>query len=41
MFEQADLKVHGKGMMALARMSTRGHPRIGLVVRQKKCEARC
>lgn len=35
MFEQADLKVHGKGMMALARLSTRGHPRIGLVVSKK------
>ena len=35
MFEQADLKVHGKGMMALARMSTRGYPRIGLVVSKK------
>ncbi|RUR31096.1 ribonuclease P protein component [Vreelandella nanhaiensis] len=34
-FEQADLKVHGKGMMALARMSTRGYPRIGLVVSKK------
>ncbi|AZM97873.1 ribonuclease P protein component [Vreelandella venusta] len=34
-FEQADLKVHGKGMMALARLSTRGHPRIGLVVSKK------
>ncbi|WP_018918396.1 ribonuclease P protein component [Vreelandella zhanjiangensis] len=34
-FEQADLKVHGKGMMALARMSTRGHPRVGLVVSKK------
>lgn len=34
-FEQADLKVHGKGMMALARMSTRGHPRFGLVVSKK------
>lgn len=35
MFEQADLKVHGKGMMALARMSTRGYPRFGLVVGKK------
>ncbi|MCB8890631.1 ribonuclease P protein component [Vreelandella malpeensis] len=34
-FEQADLKVHGKGMMALARLSTRGHPRVGLVVSKK------
>ncbi|MBR2513540.1 MAG: ribonuclease P protein component [Halomonas sp.] len=34
-FEQADLKVHGKGMMALARLTTRGHPRIGLVVSKK------
>jgi ribonuclease P protein component len=34
-FEQADLKVHGKGMMALARLSTRGHPRLGLVVSKK------
>ncbi|WP_447554788.1 ribonuclease P protein component [Vreelandella sp. EE22] len=34
-FEQADLKVHGKGMMALARFSTRGHPRVGLVVSKK------
>ncbi len=35
MFEQADLKVHGKGMMALARLSTGGHPRVGLVVSKK------
>ena len=35
MFEQADLKVHGKGMMALVRLSTRGHPRLGLVVSKK------
>lgn len=35
MFEQADLKVHGKGMMALARLSTRGHPRVGLIVSKK------
>ncbi len=35
MFEQADLKVHGKGMMALARLTTRGHPRVGLVVSKK------
>ncbi|WP_447530480.1 ribonuclease P protein component [Vreelandella sp. TE19] len=34
-FEQADLKVHGKGMMALARFNTRGHPRVGLVVSKK------
>ncbi|MBZ5487416.1 ribonuclease P protein component [Halomonas aquamarina] len=34
-FEQADLKVHGKGLMALARMSTRGYPRFGLVVGKK------
>ncbi|AQU84500.1 MULTISPECIES: ribonuclease P protein component [unclassified Halomonas] len=34
-FEQADLKVHGKGMMALARLSTRGHPRVGLIVSKK------
>ncbi|WP_249976386.1 ribonuclease P protein component [Vreelandella olivaria] len=34
-FEQADLKVHGKGMMALARLNTRGHPRVGLVVSKK------
>ncbi|MFG6668130.1 ribonuclease P protein component [Halomonas sp. HNIBRBA4712] len=34
-FEQADLKVHGKGMMALARFSTRGHPRVGFVVSKK------
>ena len=34
-FEQADLKVHGKGMMALVRLSTRGHPRLGLVVSKK------
>lgn len=31
-FEQADFKVHGKGMMALARWNTLGHPRLGLVV---------
>ncbi|WP_176372174.1 ribonuclease P protein component [Halomonas citrativorans] len=37
-FEQADLKVHGKGMMALARMSTRGHPRIGLIVSKKNAK---
>ncbi|SDO33852.1 ribonuclease P protein component [Vreelandella arcis] len=35
MFEQADLKVHGKGMMALARWNTLGHPRLGLVVSKK------
>lgn len=35
MFEQADLKVHGKGMMALARLNTRGYPRVGLVVSKK------
>ncbi len=35
MFEQADLKVHGKGMMALARWNTVGHPRLGLVVSKK------
>lgn len=35
MFEQADLKVHGKGMMALARLSTQGHPRVGLIVSKK------
>ncbi|MCC5902039.1 MAG: ribonuclease P protein component [Halomonas sp.] len=34
-FEQADLKVHGKGMMALARLSARGHPRVGLIVSKK------
>lgn len=34
-FEQADLKVHGKGMMALVRLNTRGHPRLGLVVSKK------
>ncbi|XUO87074.1 ribonuclease P protein component [Halomonas sp. KM072] len=34
-FEQADLKVHGKGMMALARLNTLGHPRIGLIVSKK------
>ncbi|SBR52513.1 MULTISPECIES: ribonuclease P protein component [unclassified Halomonas] len=34
-FEQADLKVHGKGMMALARWNTVGHPRLGLVVSKK------
>ncbi|MGY2464357.1 ribonuclease P protein component [Vreelandella sulfidaeris] len=34
-FEQADLKVHGKGMMALVRLSTRGHPRLGLIVSKK------
>jgi len=34
-FEQADLKVHGKGMMALARWNTLGHPRLGLVVSKK------
>ncbi|MFI0473085.1 ribonuclease P protein component [Halomonas sp. HMF6819] len=34
-FEQADLKVHGKGMMALARFSPRGHPRVGFVVSKK------
>lgn len=38
MFEQADLKVHGKGMMALARMTTRGHPRIGLTVSKKNAK---
>ncbi|MGO2879744.1 MAG: ribonuclease P protein component [Halomonas sp.] len=37
-FEQADLKVHGKGMMALARMTTRGHPRIGLIVSKKNAK---
>lgn len=35
MFEQADLKVHGKGMMALIRLTTRGYPRLGLVVSKK------
>ncbi|MGO3353829.1 MAG: ribonuclease P protein component, partial [Halomonas sp.] len=34
-FEQADLKVHGKGMMALVRFSTRGYPRLGLIVSKK------
>ena len=34
-FEQADLKVHGKGMMALARWNTLGHPRLGVVVSKK------
>lgn len=34
-FEHADLKVHGKGMMALARRNTLGHPRLGLVVSKK------
>ncbi|MCL5424594.1 MAG: ribonuclease P protein component [Gammaproteobacteria bacterium] len=34
-FEQADLKVHGKGLMALIRLTTRGHPRLGLVVSKK------
>ncbi|MGY4877633.1 ribonuclease P protein component [Vreelandella aquamarina] len=34
-FENADLKVHGKGMMALARWNTLGHPRLGLVVSKK------
>ncbi|MYL23681.1 ribonuclease P protein component [Vreelandella massiliensis] len=34
-FEHADLKVHGKGMMALARWNTHGHPRLGLVVSKK------
>ncbi|MCL7930812.1 ribonuclease P protein component [Halomonas llamarensis] len=34
-FEHADLKVHGKGMMALARWNTLGHPRLGLVVSKK------
>lgn len=34
-FEQADLKVHGKGMMALIRLTTRGYPRLGLVVSKK------
>lgn len=34
-FEQADLKVHGKGMMALARWNSLGHPRLGLVVGKK------
>lgn len=37
-FEQADLKVHGKGMMALARMTTRGHPRIGLIISKKNAK---
>lgn len=34
-FEQADFKVHGKGMMALARWNTLGHSRLGLVVSKK------
>lgn len=34
-FEQADLKVHGKGMMALARWNTQGQARLGLVVSKK------
>lgn len=34
-FEQADLKIHGKGMMALARWNSLGHPRLGLVVSKK------
>lgn len=34
-FEQADLKIHAKGMLALARFNTCGHARIGLVVGKK------
>ncbi|QTF92777.1 ribonuclease P protein component [Halomonas sp. BM-2019] len=34
-FERAVLKVHGKGLMALAVPNDLGHPRLGLVVSKK------
>lgn len=34
-FDKADFKVHGKGMMVLARYSLHDHPRIGLIVGKK------
>ncbi|MFP4136932.1 MAG: ribonuclease P protein component [Halomonas sp.] len=34
-FDDATYKVHGKGMMALARPNGLGHPRLGLVVSKK------
>ena len=34
-FDQASLKVHGKGLLALASGNTLGHPRIGLVFSKK------
>ncbi|WP_026106034.1 ribonuclease P protein component [Vreelandella jeotgali] len=34
-FAQADLKVHAKGMLALARFNSCGHTRIGLVAGKK------
>lgn len=34
-FDQADLKVHGKGLMALARRNDLGHVRLGLVFSKK------
>jgi len=34
-FDHAPYKVHGKGMLALARPNTLGHPRIGLIFSKK------
>ncbi|WP_110669651.1 MULTISPECIES: ribonuclease P protein component [Salinicola] len=34
-FDHAPFKVHGKGMLALARPNTLGHPRIGLIFSKK------
>ncbi|RCV92438.1 ribonuclease P protein component [Vreelandella rituensis] len=34
-FEHADIKVHGKGMMALVRFNALGYPRLGLIVSKK------
>lgn len=34
-FDHAVFKIHGKGLLALARPNTLGHPRIGLVFSKK------
>jgi len=34
-FDQADLKIHAKGMLALARFNTCGHARVGLIAGKK------
>ncbi|SHE72095.1 ribonuclease P protein component [Modicisalibacter ilicicola DSM 19980] len=34
-FEQADYRVHGKGLLALARDNSLGHVRVGLVFSKK------
>lgn len=34
-FDQASYKVHGKGLLVLARSNSLGHPRVGLVFSKK------